>query len=249
MRRAVLPAAVLAVGMLLWPSLRDAVRRHPYFTVTEVAVRGARHLAPDTVRRLAGIEPGVGIWAVDCEHAERSLEGVAWVRAARVTRQLPGRIVIRVREERPAAIIALADAAPALHYVAPRGKIFARLESSDPRDLPYVTGLRARDLSGDARGLHAVRRALVLLRLASRRGPVSEILVHPVRGLTLLPVAPRIPVDVGWSDFARRLDRLAAVLERVRGREAEVARIRLVFDDEVVVEPRTAPARRARQAA
>lgn len=247
------PAALgVAVALLAWPLVRDAVRRHPYFTVHEVVVRGNRHLAPDAVRRLAGIEPGVGIWAVDCRRAERSLEGVAWVRTAHIWRELPDRIVIRVREERPAAIVALSDTAPALHYVAPRGKIFARLEPSDPRDYPYLTGLKVADLAGaDGVGVRGIRRALSLVRIAGRRGRVSEINIDRERGLTLLPVDPRIPVEVGWVDFPRRLARLGAVLEKLAARQDEILRVSLRFDDEVIVRvrDREAPARTRRGAA
>ena len=237
--RGVPAAAVVAMAVLAWPSLRDVVARHPYFTVREVVVRGNRHLAPDAVRRLAGVAPGMGIWTVDPARVQRSLEGVAWIRTARVWRELPDRIVIRVREERPTAIIALRDAAPALHYVAPRGKIFARLEPSDPRDFPYLTGLKVSDLAGaDAAGPRAVRRALSLLRLATRRGSVSEIHIDRERGLTLLPVDPRIPIDVGWGDFPRRLTRLGAVLEKLERRQGEIMRVNLRFDDEVIVQIR-----------
>jgi len=249
--RGVPAAVVAALALLAWPAVRDAVRTHPYFTVHEVVVRGNRHLAPDAVRRLAGVEPGMGIWAVDSARVQRSLEGVAWIRAARVWRELPDRVVIRVREERPAAIIALRDAAPALHYVAPRGKIFARLEPTDPRDYPYLTGLQVSDLSGaDAGGLRSVRRALSLLRLATRRGPVSEIHIDPELGLTLLPVDPRIPIEVGWADFPRRLARLGMVLEKLARRQSEVVRVSLRFDDEVIVQVReSAPETPAKTAA
>jgi cell division protein FtsQ len=237
--RGVPATAVAAAALLAWPPLRDAVRAHPYFTVREVVVRGNRHLAPDAVRRLAGVEPGMGIWTVDPARVQRSLEGAAWIRTARVSRELPDRVVIRVREERPAAIIALRDAAPALHYVAPRGKIFARLEPGDARDFPYLTGLKVSDLAGaDAGGIRAVRRALSLLRLATRRGPVSEVHIDRERGLTLLPVDPRIPIEVGWVDLPRRLARLGMVLEQLARRQSDVVRVSLRFDDEVIVQVR-----------
>ena len=97
------------------------------------------------------------------------------------------------------------------------------------------------DLSGaDAIGLRAIRRSLSLLRLAGRRGRVSEIHVDRDRGLTLLPVDPRIPVEVGWVDFPRRLARLNTVLEKLAGRQDEIIRVSLRFDDEVIVRVREA---------
>jgi hypothetical protein len=123
--------------------------------------------------------------------------------------------------------------------VAPRGKVFARLEPSDARDHPYITGLTVADLAGaDAIGLRAIRRSLSLLRLAGRRGRVSEIHVDRERGLTLLPVDPRIPVEVGWVDFPRRLARLGVVLDRLAGRQHDIVRVSLRFDDEVIVRVR-----------
>lgn len=234
------PAAVgVVLALLAWPYARDAVQQHSYFAVREVVVRGNRHLAPDTVRRLAGVEPGTSVWAVDAARAEQSLEDAPWVRRARVWRELPDRVVIRVREERPVAIVALSDAAPALHYVGPHGKVFARLEPTDARDYPYVTGLRVADMAGaDAVGLRAIRRSISLLRLAGRRGRVSEIHVDHERGLTLLPVDPRIPIEVGWVDYRRRLARLHTVLERLAARQDDIIRVSLRFDDEVIVRVR-----------
>jgi len=233
------PAAVgVVLALLAWPYVRDAIQQHPYFAVREVVVRGNRHLAPDAVRRLAGVEPGKSVWAVDSVRAERSLEDAPWVRRARVWRELPDRVVIQVREERPVAIVALSDAAPALHYVGPHGKVFARLEPTDPRDHPYITGLRVADLGADAVGLRAIRRSISLLRLAGRRGRVSEIHVDRERGLTLLPVDPRIPIEVGWVDYRRRLARLNTVLERLAGRQDEIIRVSLRFEDEVIVRVR-----------
>lgn len=233
-------AGVLTCG----PIVRDAVRRHPYFAVREVTVRGNRHLAPDDVRRAAGIEPGTSIWSVDCRAAAQRLDAEPWLRTARVRRELPQRVVIVVREERPVAILATTNGAgaPGLYYLAARGRIFARVGSGDPLDYPYVTGLAADDLDGgQAFGPRAIRRALNLLRVAARSRPVSEVHVDRARGFTLLPMRPAVPIAVGWGRFADKLARLPAVMRRWAGREAEIASVSLEFDDDVIVRTRTAP--------
>lgn len=247
-RRLVAQALVLGLGILglltCWPLIREGVQRHPYFAVREVVVRGNRRLAPDDVRRAAGIEPGISIWDVDCRTAEERLVAEPWLRTARVRRELPGRVVIAVREERPVAILTTTRGAgaPALYYLATRGRVFAPVRAGDPRDFPYVTGLDADDLDGgEAFGPRAVRRALELLRVAARSGPVSEVHVDRTHGLTLLPVRPTVPVEVGWGRFAERLARLPAVMHQWTGREAEIVSVSLEFDDEVIVRTRTAP--------
>ncbi len=237
------PALVLAAAVAAWPTVGAALRRHPYFAVSEVLVVGQARLAPDRVRSMAGIEPGMSIWDVDCVQAEARLHAEPWIRAATVRRQLPHRVTIQLREERPVAILAAADPVPSLYYVSAHGRIFARLDDTDARDFPYLTGLHEADLvAGDAFGVRAVRHALGLLHLLARGsadlGVVSEVHVDRSRGLTLLPVHPTVPIELGWGRFEAKLGRLPAVLALWAGREDEVGGVSLAFDDEVIVRRR-----------
>ncbi|HZP40824.1 MAG TPA: FtsQ-type POTRA domain-containing protein [Candidatus Binatia bacterium] len=232
---------------LAWPAVRDAARRHPYFAVREVVVANHRHLSAEAIRAVAGVVPGMSIWDVDEEAVVARLRREPWVRAARVRRELPHRVVLQVHEFRPVAILATADPEPALYYVAAHGRVFARVEPGDPRDFPYVTGLGAADLDGHAAlAPRALRRALLLAHLIDRLhlvgpdGPaaVSEIHVDPVRGLTVLPTRPAVPFELGWGGFEQKLARLPEVMAYWTGREAEIAGVSLVFDDEVIVRTR-----------
>jgi cell division protein FtsQ len=237
----------VALALLTWPTVSTRFRAHPYFAVQEVAVHGNRRLAPDRIRRIAGVEPGVSVWDVESQRAEARLLEEPWVRSATVRRHLPHRVVIRVREERPAAILAVESPAT-LYYVAAPARVVAPVGAADARDFPYVTGLSQADLSGaEAFGPQAIRQALRLMRVAARTRPVSEVHVDRQRGLTLLPVAPAVPIAIGWRRFANKLGRLPPVLALWAGREAELASISLLFDDEVIVRTRAVkPARPAK---
>jgi len=251
-----LPAAAVAVLLFAgWPYLHEAVRRHPYFAVREVVVREQHRLPADHVRRVAGIEPGMSIWDVDTRAAEARLRAHPWIRAARVRRELPHRVTMQVREQRPVAILAMEDD-KVEYYVAAHGRIFTRVASEEARDLPYLTGLAAGDLrEGESFGPRALRRALALVRLAGRAGAgvaaVSEVHVDRARGLTLMPVRPAVPIELGWTGFEEKLARVPRVMTLWAGRESEIASLDLLFDDEVIVRTRTlkagAPTRRARR--
>ena len=237
-------SGALAIGLALaaWPHVRGAAARHPYFAVREVVVRDHHRLPADEVRAAAGIAPGTSIWEVDAAAAEARLAGHRWIRAARVHRELPHRIVIEVREERPLAIVALEDG-KGEYYVSSHGHLFAPVEASDARDFPYLTGLTRADLKdGERFGPRALHRALALVRQSGGLA-VSEVHVDRVRGLTLLPVRPSVPIELGWSGFAAKLARLPRVLALWAGREGEIVAVNLRFDDEVIV--RTHPARAA----
>lgn len=240
-----LPVALpgtLAVGLALvaWPYARDAATRHPYFAVREVVVRGHHRLPADEIRAAAGIAPGMSIWEVDTAAAEARLAGHRWIRAARVRRELPHQVVIEVREERPLAIVVL-EGGQGEYYVSLHGHLFAPVEANGARDFPYLTGLARADLKeGERLGPRALRRALALVRQSGGL-TVSEVHVDRLRGLTLLPVRPSVPIELGWSGFAAKLARLPRVLSLWAGRESEIVAVSLQFDDEVIV--RTHPAR------
>jgi cell division septal protein FtsQ len=248
--RVVLPAAALAAGALVaWRPAEEAVRRHPYFAVREVVVRNARRLSAAEVRAAARIEPGMSVWDVDPADAEGRLRAHDWIRSARVRRELPRRVVIQVREERPVAILALDAPKGGEYYVAAHGRIFAAVGAADSRDFPYVSGLGRADLeAGETFGPRALRRALALVRRTPGVEAVSEVHIDRARGLTLLPVRPPVPIEVGWTGFATRLARLPAVMQLWAGREAELEGVSLLWDDEVIVRMRSArrsgPARR-----
>jgi cell division protein FtsQ len=237
-----------------WPFVTSAVHGHPYFALREVIIRGQRRVSDDRIRKLAGIEPGMSVWSVDAGAAEDRLRAEPWLRSAVVRRDLPHRVVIQVREHRPVAILAPEDRKGALYYVAGHGSIFAAVSPKDAADFPCLSGLRAADLeAGDPLGARAVRRALTLLRATTRTpglGAISEIVVDRNRGLTLLPVRPAVPIEVGWNGFPTKLARLAPVLAQWTGRETEIAGVSLLFDDEVIVSTRNprrpAPPRKLR---
>jgi cell division septal protein FtsQ len=253
-RPPVIAVLSLAVVALAWPALRAAVSGQSYFAVREVVVRAPHGVSAEHVRRIAGVEPGKSIWTVDPAAVERRLRAEDWVRSAHVRRELPHRVVIQLRAERPVAIIAVdgREGGPKLYFLGAHGRIFAMVSDGDGRDFPYLTGLEAADVQGAALGARAIRRALGLLRLVARGGAgvraVSEIHVDRTRGLTLLPVAPRVPVELGWGGYGAKLARLPAVLKVWAGREAEMTSVNVLFPDEVIVRtrppkviPKTAP--------
>jgi cell division protein FtsQ len=236
-------AARVVVPVLLvlatWPALRQRVHEHPYFALRELVVQRRGHVTEDMIRRATGLAAGMSIWDVDAQQIQARVEQLPWVRTARVRRELPDRVVIRVREYRPLAIVRVEDAQRSLYYVAADGRIFAPVDGSDGRDLPYVSGLSQADLEhGNGRGAEAVREALDALAAAGDVkvfGGVSEVHVDPAKGVTIMPARPAVPIYLGHGEYAAKLARAAEVLPRWADREAEVQSVRCEFEDQVIV--------------
>jgi cell division protein FtsQ len=249
--KVVVPVAVLAFVV---PPMLGAARRHPYFAVREIVMRHRGRVAPDDLRVALQINEGDSIWDVDPQAAAARLRERPWVRSADVRREFPDRVVVRVREYRPMAIVAVSDPEPELFYVASNGRIFASVGDTDGRDLPYITGLSRADLDGrEGFGPQSVHRALGLLRLVQREssvlGTISEINVDRTAGLTLLPIRPAVPIELGQGDYATKLERLAKVLPLWVGREGEVRGVSCMYENEIIVRTRAVAAAPARGAA
>lgn len=91
-------AAVLALTSVI-------VLRSPVLDVDEVAVVGTARLTADDIRAAAGIDEGAPLLLADLGAATRDVEALPWVAAAEVTRDLPGRVRIVVREREAVAVV------------------------------------------------------------------------------------------------------------------------------------------------
>lgn len=238
--RALLGLVPLVTIALAAQPVLTVVRDHPYFRVKEVVLHHRGRLPQAEIRAALGVRPGDPIWSVDGKASAARVRALPWVRSVSVRRELPDRVAVRVREYRPAAIIALRDERAGLYYVSANGRIFAPVGATDGRDLPYITGLGRADLDGRAGfGPRAVHRALGLLRLVGRDGaglgPVSEVHADAERGLTLVPVKPAIPIVLGWNGLGTKLDRVGRVLPLWAARAGEVRELSCIFDGQVIV--------------
>ena len=102
--------ALIVGGLLLFAVFNLAlILTHDWITQTSllpietVQVKGARRLADEIVRQRAGIAMEGNILAVNLGRARRRLQAHPWVAEARVMREIPTGIVIRIREHDCAA--------------------------------------------------------------------------------------------------------------------------------------------------
>lgn len=211
----------------------DNLRRHPYFRVAQVEIRGVGNLVSVAeVRRWAGVDVGDSLWDADPGRIRDRLESHPMLRSALVRRRFPDRLEIRVRERQPAAI----TVGDGLYYIDRTGERFGPLAASHGRDFPVFTGVPDK---GDGRRRWALRRALHMLRRDGGDGlEISEIHLDPVEGLVLLPSSPRVPLYLGWHGWERRLQKGVRALRGFDGAAERLAGIDLRYRGQVVVKLR-----------
>ena len=233
----------------------DYVMETGYFHVREVLVEGNERLSNAEVLEAAGIRPGTHVLAADLQRMAARLRAHPWISWAHVRRELPARLLIELREERPVAL--LADGP--LYLVNAAGEIFAPLEPQTDTHLPIVTGLSAAVLTGQGPAAEVARgdlRAAVNLARLYRsmnldgRWPLSEVRVIPGRGLGLVLSGSGTNARLGRGPYRAKLYRLEWVLEHLRqqGKEADYVLLDVEGHEgeepRVVVKAEVAPSQR-----
>lgn len=198
-------AAVVALAGVL-------VLRSPLLDVDEVTVAGASQLTPDQVRDAAGIGRGAPILLADLDAATAALEALPWVAAAEVTRDLPGRVHLEVREREAVAVVSGGDTAALVDV---SGRV---LELAEAASTPFVQVVSADP--PPAPGGRFGPDLVAAIELAGRlrvnpAGAVAAVHLEPTLRLEL--------VDGGEADLGDGSD-LDAKVEAFRTMHARVDR-------------------------
>ncbi len=176
-RAALVVAANLVVAAILGYAAMRGVRtltESSRFDLRGVRIEGVSRGSQSAIR--ARIAPALtrNLLDLDLGRIAALAEGDAWVRQATARRLLPGTLVVRVVERRPAAVAVIHGLA---HLVDDGGVVIGPCGAGLDDDLPVLTGLE--DLEGEDLA-DALRRGVsVLERIREADGPwhaeVSEV--------------------------------------------------------------------------
>lgn len=226
-------AGVVGLTAPAWmPRLLAAL---PAFRVQRVEIVGTRYVAPDSLARLAAVEPDASVWD-DPGRWEARVETHPLVEDARVRRDGLRTLEIRVEEKRPVALVATPELVP----VSAEGVALPLEPWRAGLDLPVIAGgVELRE------GRIADRRALELVGLLDRLGAadagflaqVSEV-GHAAGGgyeLLMMPGADAGRVLLPAEAPVRGLRRIALALGQLE--DARVARVDARYAGQVVLAP------------
>lgn len=211
-------AIVVSISVAIaWGAHRYALTT-PRFGIKEFDVRGNRHFSAGELARMAGVERGVNLFAVDTDAAEARLLESPWIQRAKLSRALPGTLRIEVTEREARAVASIEDG---LYLVNPEGEPFKAVEARDPSDLPVLTGVSARDFAVDrARAVERLALGLEILReyegLPLSRTFEAEEANLGADGSVVLTVGKRgTTLHLGTGPFRQKLLMAARIMAKV----------------------------------
>jgi len=234
----------VAVGRLLQHHLTTS----PAFAIDHIDIQGLTRIERDELLEAAGIDVGTNVFALSPEDVQARLLRHPWLASASVTRRLPGKFTISVREREPVALLVLepcevvdpsaaqvsCDEASSLYLVSDEGSLFKRLEGEDPIDLPVITGVARQRFGTDPeyRQMILLRAVSLLQQLRdaglSKRVALGEIHVEVGDGFSLYVGDELTHVRLGLPPFEQKLRRMKKVFDRL---DREHARAEYVYLD------------------
>jgi cell division protein FtsQ len=208
---------------------RTYVTTSARFALTRVEVRDGERQSASALVAESGLLLGANVFSLDLDAARARILTDPWIAEATVSRRLPGTVVVRVVERKPAALVAIGDT----FLATAEGEPFKRLEAGDPIDLPLVTGLTAERFAEDREDAKAaIRRAIDLgaeyeQSALGRRAPLEEVHVDPSGEFALVVGHGSVRLDLGPPPFRRKLDEAARVVAELDRRRVRASAILL----------------------
>jgi len=229
-------AGLWAVGRLLQHHLTNS----PAFAIETIEIEGLSRVERAELLEASGIDLGKNVFALSPEAVRARLLDHPWFAEVAVTRKLPGRFDIKVREREPVALLLveacgpedgqsedpLCDEPSSLYLVSEEGHVFKRLEGEDPIDLPVITGADRRRFGAGSEFQRGVLLEAVALLSAYRsaglaqRLPIGEIHIEANDALSVYVGEELTLVRLGHSPFDQKLRRMKKVFDRLENERA-----------------------------
>ena len=212
-------AGLLAVGFtgVACASAYSWLTRSQLFTVRTVDMNRCANVSLEEVWAIVRGDGSGILWSVPSKEIARQLSRHPWVRTVSVRKSFPDRLVVRIEERTPAAMVNL----DALYYLDEEGRPFKRLTAYDPKNLAIVTGFsRAELLRKDPVTVRDLRKTLDLLRgveAGALRQNVSEIHFDAQDGYTVVTRDTGLQLKVGTVDVKEAIRRIETAMPRISG--------------------------------
>jgi len=212
----------------------------PYFKIKGVEIAGCKKVNRSHILKKMGITEETNILDLSLRKINQEIESIPWIERASIRRSLPDRLVVRIWEHEPRALIHLDH----LYYLNRAGKAFKKIQPGDDLNFPVITGLsQTRFLKESPRAQEMVVRVLAVLDLIEQNkapfhlSQVSEIQVNEGDGLSLLVNQGSLKINLGLSSYQEKFRRLNVVRDDLekRGKWKRVKWIDLDLGDRVVV--------------
>jgi cell division protein FtsQ len=207
--------------------------------VRQVVVKGNRILSSAYLLSLASVPKNAALFGLNLYEVRQRVLTQPFVKAVAVSRQLPDKILIEVKERAPVASIMVGQT----QYLDANGIVLPPVASQVPIDVPLISGIEGlQNLKiGEAVANEEVAEALQVVSSSRNIDTtmyhlISEINMNNGRDIVLYTSDAAIPVYLGRGDIDRKLYTLQNFWSTVMKSQdpAKLHYIDLRYNDQVI---------------
>ncbi len=220
----------------------DALTQCDYFRAETITITGSSRLSKKAILEATELEYGENILAVNLVRVRKRLMAEPWIKNADIRREFPSRLIIRVNEHEPLAVLDIG----LCFLVDETGGIFKEAFPSEMGGIPIISGIGYRDWkrpgNSETKIYSAVISALDVIQ--KRRDvfsdrPVYELSVDHEMGLTFQTGGSVEAVHLGYGDYAKKIQRIARIFPRIEADNSipEIKRLDAHNPDRIIATP------------
>jgi len=203
----------------------DLMTQCDYFNAKRIVVTGNHILYEQQIFEQSELDKNANILSINLSILQEKIRSNPWIKDAEVMRDLPDKLIIRIKEQKPIAVLDMGRN----FFINDSGQIFKEKTASDPNDLPVVTGLGLSDIhfSGETSSI-AFSAVMDVLQLGQKPKTIlpnrliKTIQVDREIGLTLHmfnDASLKInEIKLGYKNYPNKYDKLTHILVYLEGR-------------------------------
>ncbi len=197
----------------------------------EIVFIGNSHLKNEELRALIKIRENDRLFGTSGRNIYDNLKRSPWIKDAVVRKELTGRMLIKVTEGVPVAILSLAG----VPYLVDRdGSILEQIRDGAVLLLPVIKDIDPYNNKGTfSEAVNFIK--IIHDRRMSAYDGTMEITGQRPEDITLK--VDSISIKVGAGDFDKKLERLEAIKDEIQKRNMTIEYIDLRFANKVIVKP------------
>lgn len=200
------------------------------FTMKTAEFSGNEHLTDDELKHISGLKGDESLLSLSSRKVYEKLKESPWIQTALVRKEYPSKILIRIRETEPFALL---DMKGKMFIVDDRGRMLEELKDNSVPFLPVI-------MSDPYNEKEAFREAVNLAKVIKNKGVLHkrqriEIIAHQPNEVAAN--LDGVHVKVGAGEHEDKLTRLGEIEEEIKKRRIPVAYIDLRFAKKAIVKP------------
>jgi cell division protein FtsQ len=208
-----------------------------FFSIKKIELEGANRTKREDLLSLIEDQTSGDLWRVDLEKIRDLLKRNAWVREVEVTRQLPDKLLVKIQEREPYALVRHAD--NVVVWIDRDGTVLGDQSRFNPEVIPpIISGLPegTSDKVMETRRQHLSLYQQLLSELDEREPRLSpqvdEVIFDGVDGLKLRVQGGQVEVLVGTKEFRKRTHNALRILQAVKSRDISALQLLKISDAE-----------------